>query len=197
MAKKRNLTKKPPAKPPASPPKGAGEATEPHLGALYGQIREILATARDRAWQAVNTVMVEAHWEVGRVIVQDEQAGKERAGYGKRVLEGLARRLQAEFGKGFDQSNLRNMRAFFLIYPIRDALRHELSWTHYRSLLRVDNPDARATRPKPSTPAGPRANWIGRSTRRLEVAATDDRCPKYCTRNSPAPHGETPGRDGG
>ena len=66
--------------------------------------------------------------------------GKERAGYGKRVLERLAERLQAEFGKGFDQSNLRNMRAFFVIYPIRDALRHELSWTHYRFLLRVDNP---------------------------------------------------------
>ena len=88
--------------------------------------------------------MVEAHWEVGRVIVEDEQAGKERAGYGKRVLEGLARRLQAEFGKGFDQSNLLNMRAFFLAYPIRDAVRHELCWTHYRFLLRVEDPDARA-----------------------------------------------------
>ena len=85
-----------------------------------------------------------AYWEVGRVIVEDEQAGKERAGYGKRVLEGLAERLQTEFGKGYDPSNLRNMRAFFVTYPIRDALRHELSWTHYRLLLRVDNPAARA-----------------------------------------------------
>src|SRR4051794_1040363 len=145
MAKKRNPPKKPPAKPPAPQPKGKGrKATEHHLDVLYGQIREILAAARDRAWQAVNTVMVGAHWEVGRVIVEDEQAGKERAGYGKRVLEGLAGRLRAEFGKGFDQSNLRNMRAFFLTYPIRDALRHELSWTHYRLLLRVDDPNARA-----------------------------------------------------
>ena len=78
------------------------------------------------------------------VIVEDEQAGKQRASYGKRVLEGLAERLQAEFGKGFDQSNLRNMRAFFVTYPIRDALRRELSWTHYRLLLRVDNQAARA-----------------------------------------------------
>jgi hypothetical protein len=145
MAKKRPKNGNPPARPPAPPSKKPRrEATEPHLDALYGQIREILAAARDRAWQAVNTAMVEAHWEVGRVIVEDEQAGKERARYGKRVLEGLARRLQAEFGKGFDQSNLRNMRAFFLIYPIRDALRHELSWTHYRLLLRVEGPDARA-----------------------------------------------------
>jgi hypothetical protein len=88
--------------------------------------------------------MVGAYWEVGRVIVEEEQAGKESAGYGKRVLEGLAGRLQAEFGKGFDQSNLRNMRTFFVTYPIRDALRHELSWTHYRLLLRLDNPTARA-----------------------------------------------------
>jgi len=72
------------------------------------------------------------------------QPRKQRASYGKRVLEGLAERLQVEFGKGFDQSNLRNMRAFFVIYPIRDALRRELSWTHYRLLLRVDNPAARA-----------------------------------------------------
>ena len=107
-------------------------------------IHEILTAARNRAWQAVNMAMVDAYWEVGRVIVQEEQAGKERAGYGKRLLEGLAARLQTEFGKGYDPSNLRNMRAFFLTYPIRDALRHELSWTHYRLLLRVDNPDARA-----------------------------------------------------
>ena len=145
MAKKRNPPKKVPSKPPVSPPQEMGrKGTEHHLDTLYGQIREILAAARDRAWQAVNTVMVGAHWEVGRVIVEDEQAGQEKAGYGKRALEGLAKRLQAEFGKGFDQSNLRNMRAFFLSYPIRDALRHELAWTHYRLLLRVENPDARA-----------------------------------------------------
>ena len=117
---------------------------EPRLDTLYHQVREILAAARDRAWQAVNTAMVGAYWEVGRVIVEEELAGKDRADYGKRVLEGLAERLQAEFGKGFDASNLRNMRAFFQAYPIRDALRRELSWTHYRLLLRVDNPNARA-----------------------------------------------------
>ena len=141
MAKKRK-----PSEEPATPlPNEAGRmAIDSRLDALYGQIREILAEARDRSWQAVNKVMIGSQWEVGRVIVEDEQAGQQRAGYGKRVLERLAVRLQEEFGKGFDQSNLRNMRAFFLNYPIRDALRHELSWTHYRLLLRVDNPDARA-----------------------------------------------------
>ena len=102
---------------PAPQGQPTGTSAELRLDKVYHQVREILAAARDRAWQAVNTVMVDAYWEVGRVIVEDEQAGKGRAGYGKRVLEGLAERLQAEFGKGYDPSNLRNMRAFFLTYP--------------------------------------------------------------------------------
>ena len=145
MAKKRNPPKKPPNQPLAGRPETGKQPTiDSRLDTLYLQVREILATARNRAWRAVNTVMVESYWEVGRAIVEEEQAGKERADYGKRVLEGLAQRLQVEFGKGFDQSNLRNMRAFFLTYPIRDALRHELSWTHYRFLLRVDDLAARS-----------------------------------------------------
>ena len=129
MAKRRNAPKKAAATSPASRAEAAKRrAADRQLDILHRQVREILAAARERAWQAVNTVMVEAYWEVGRVIVEDEQTGKQRASYGKRVLEGLAERLQAEFGKGFDQSNLRNMRAFFITYPIRDAQRRELSW---------------------------------------------------------------------
>ncbi len=88
--------------------------------------------------------MVEAYWEVGRVIVEEEQAGQSKADYGKRVVEGLSERLRAEFGKGYDRSNLFHMRAFFLAYPKFDAVRRQLSWTHYRHLLRVDRPEARA-----------------------------------------------------
>ena len=162
MAKKRNPPKKSPTNSPASLPKEReGKAAERHLDALHEQIREILTAARDRAWQAVNTTMVGAYWEVGRVIVEDEQAGEKRAGYGKRLLEKLAERLQVDFGKGFDPSNLRNMRAFFMTYPIRDALRHELSWTHYRLILRVENSDARAFYEAESV----NARW---STRELE-----------------------------
>ncbi|SFW57980.1 Predicted nuclease of restriction endonuclease-like (RecB) superfamily, DUF1016 family [Pseudomonas sp. NFACC19-2] len=79
----------------------------------------------------------------GRHIVEFEQAGKARAAYGKNLLTALAKGLTAEFGKGFDATNLRHMRAFFLAFPIRDALRRELSWTHYRTLLRVDSDSAR------------------------------------------------------
>ena len=110
---------------------------------LYGAIRQILETARQSAYKAVNFAMVQAYWQIGRLIVEDEQNGENRAEYGKKVLEELAQRLSAEFGRGFDTSNLRYMRLFYKAFPICDALRHELSWTHYRSLLRVENKEAR------------------------------------------------------
>ncbi|MBQ9503174.1 MAG: DUF1016 family protein [Lentisphaeria bacterium] len=81
--------------------------------------------------------------QIGRLIVEDEQNGEARAEYGKKVLDELAKRLTAEFGKGFDASNLRYMRLFYKAFPNCDTLRHELSWSHYRLLLRVDNPAAR------------------------------------------------------
>ena len=110
---------------------------------LYGAIRQVLETARQSAYKAVNFAMVQAYWQIGRLIVEDEQKGETRAEYGKKVLEELAKRLTADFGKGFDASNLRYMRLFYQAFPKCDALRHELSWTHYRLLLRVENRDAR------------------------------------------------------
>ena len=109
---------------------------------FYRQIASILDAARERAYAAVNFAMVEAYWEIGRSIVE-EQGGKERAEYGEALLQGLAERLTAVFGKGFDASNLRYMRQFYLAFPIRDALRHELSWTHYRRLSRIPDSEAR------------------------------------------------------
>lgn len=138
MARKRTSLESPAA----GPVEPAGDPAP--IDAIFQQVRAILADAKHRAWQAVNSAMVGAYWEVGRVIVQEEQAGKQRAGYGDRVLVELSQRLRSEFGRGYDQSNLRNMRGFYMTYPIRDALRHELSWTHYRLLLRVENPDARS-----------------------------------------------------
>lgn len=110
----------------------------------YERIRDVLVEARSQAWRAVNFAMVAAYWEIGRVIVEEEQKGGSRAEYGARLIESLAARLSTEFGKGFDRSNLWNMRAFYVGYPILDSLRRELSWTHYRVLLRVEKPDARA-----------------------------------------------------
>lgn len=110
---------------------------------LYGAIRQVLETARQSAYKAVNFAMVQAYWQIGRLIVEDEQNGENRAEYGKKVLDGLAERLTADFGKGFDARELRRMRQFYLLFSKWDAVRPELSWTHYRLLLRVENEDAR------------------------------------------------------
>jgi predicted nuclease of restriction endonuclease-like (RecB) superfamily len=111
--------------------------------AAYRSIAEILRAARATAYRAVNQAMVDAYWRIGRVIVEHEQQGKKRAGYGETLIEELARRLTEEFGRGFTETNLKYMRQFYLTFPIRHALRDELSWTHYRLLLRVENELAR------------------------------------------------------
>ncbi len=110
---------------------------------LIGAIRKVLNQARQHIQLTVNQRMVQVYWQVGQLIVEQEQKGAERAEYGKQQLQQLSSTLQAEFGKGFDISNLRNMRKFYLAFPIQDAVRPELSWTHYRRLIRIDNPAAR------------------------------------------------------
>ena len=109
---------------------------------VYSQIREILTAARVKAYSAVNFAMVEAYWHIGKQIV-DAQGNNERAEYGVSLLKYLSERLMQDFGKGFDESNLRLIRQFYLTFPIRDALRRELSWTHYRLIMRVNEEKAR------------------------------------------------------
>lgn len=115
----------------------------PILNTLAEAIAKQIELARGQVKQAVNTAMVHSYWEVGRLLVEHEQQGKSRAAYGKQQLQSVSDQLTLRLGKGFDVRNLRNMRAFFLAYPIRNALRTELSWTHYRTLLRLENPTAR------------------------------------------------------
>ena len=110
---------------------------------LYASVKDILATARKRAYSAVNYAMVESYWLIGQQIVEHEQHGEARADYGKGLLKELATRLTTDFGKGFDESNLRYMRLFYRCFPIRDTLRHELTWSHYRRLISVENDQAR------------------------------------------------------
>lgn len=113
------------------------------LSPLLSTLSELIRQARHKALRAVDTLQVQTCWNMGRHIIEYEQAGAARAAYGKQLLPTLAKALTAEFGKGFDASNLRYMRLFYQCFPKCDALRHELSWTHYRTLLRVDNPQAR------------------------------------------------------
>lgn len=100
----------------------------------------------------MDPIQVRTCWEMGRHIVEFEQGGAGRAQYGARLLPRLAERLTSEFGKGFDASNLRYMRLFYQAFPNCDAVRHELSWTHYRLLLRVEDRRAREREAEASCP---------------------------------------------
>lgn len=110
---------------------------------LLGHLRNLIALARTQALRAVDVIQVRTCWEIGRHIVEFEQGGASRADYGTKLIPNLAATLTAEFGKGFDSTNLRKMRQFFMYFPIRDAVRLELNWTHYRILLRVEDEQAR------------------------------------------------------
>ena len=101
---------------------------------IYDNIRETLEEAHSKTRAAVNEAMVSAYWEIGRQIVE---AQGERAEYGKRLIGYLSERLTKEFGKGFTKRNLWQMKQFFLAFPIVHAVRAELSWTHYRLIMRL------------------------------------------------------------
>ena len=110
---------------------------------IYSDIRRILQSARKRVYDSVNSEMVYAYWRIGKRIVEEEQGGAERAKYGKKQIEQLSKQLTVEFGKGLSVRNLRNMRSFYQTFPIRNALRTELNWTHYRCLIRIEEKKAR------------------------------------------------------
>ena len=109
---------------------------------FYNGIKEILASARNKVYQTANFAMVEAYWQIGKSIV-DEQGGAAKAEYGKGLIRELSKQMTLDFGKGFTVANLKNMRQFYLTFPNGYALRSELSWTHYRLLMRVENEKAR------------------------------------------------------
>jgi predicted nuclease of restriction endonuclease-like (RecB) superfamily len=158
-----------PTKPKKAKPAKAQTALTTHKQAaaltddakLYERVRTILDEAQQRAARSINSEMVQAYWLIGQAIVEREQKGQQRAEYGKQVIESLAHRLIAEFGKRFQSRNLWWMRDFYLKFPILNALRSELAWTHYRLLLRVENANAREFY-ETEAAAG---NW---STRQLE-----------------------------
>lgn len=110
---------------------------------IYDSIKSILARARKQTYHAINFAMVESYWMIGQTIVEHEQHGETRAAYGKKILKELANRLTADFGKGFDERELRKMRQFYLTFQIRDTLRPELTWSHYRRLISVEDNQAR------------------------------------------------------
>jgi len=116
------------------------------LNDFYSSIREILSKARQKAYTAVNFAMVEAYWQIGRRIVEQEQQGRERANYGEFLIKSLSIELKNEWGNGFSVANLKNFRQFYQVFPNFEksyTVRSQLTWSHYRLIMRVDNPDAR------------------------------------------------------
>lgn len=135
-----------------------------HRPEFYEEVRALLNQARQKAYASINFAMVEAYWQIGRRIVEEEQNGKERADYGAFLIKELSRQLTGEFGKGFTVANLKNFKQFYLTFP--DFLkgyapRSFLTWSHYRLIMRVDNPKARDYYLRESA----EQNW---STRQLE-----------------------------
>lgn len=110
---------------------------------LINEIKSILKNAQAKAVSAVNSAMVFAYWEIGKRIVEEEQNGKEKADYGTYLLKELAQNLSVDLGKNFDERELRRIRQFYVTFPIRDTVRPELSWSHYRLLIRVENDNVR------------------------------------------------------
>ena len=127
---------------------------------FYEQIKRILSEARNKVYQTANFAMVEAYWNIGKSIVE-QQGGEGKAEYGAGLIVQLSKQMTADFGKGFTAANLKNMRQFYLTFPKSYALRSELSWTHYRLLMRVENENAREF----YTEEAIKSNW---STRQLE-----------------------------
>ncbi|MFV0574690.1 MAG: DUF1016 N-terminal domain-containing protein [Vibrio sp.] len=98
---------------------------------LVIDIKNVIEQARRQVKQTVNSTMVQAYWNIGRLIVEQEQQGQVRAEYGKAQLKQLSEHLTQEFGKGFDVTNLRNMRRFYHAFEKQETVSLELSWTHY------------------------------------------------------------------
>jgi predicted nuclease of restriction endonuclease-like (RecB) superfamily len=110
---------------------------------ILSDIRLIIEETRNRVARSINHERTTAYWLIGQRIVEEEQHGNERAAYGKRLVQHLAENLTSEFGEGFSANNLWRMKDLYLGFPILDALRQELSWTHYRLLVKIENLDKR------------------------------------------------------
>lgn len=116
------------------------------LSHFYDDITKILQEARQKVYTSINAEMVMAYWRIGKRIIEEEQSGEERAEYGAFLVKRLSEKLFKEFGKGFSVANVWNFRKFYLAFPENEipyALRRELTWTHYRSIMRVESREAR------------------------------------------------------
>jgi predicted nuclease of restriction endonuclease-like (RecB) superfamily len=115
----------------------------PEIDSIYGDTRSLIASARLQAYSAVNSAMIQAYWNIGKIIAKNEQQSDEQAEYGDQLIKELSERLTTDFGDGFKKQNLRRMNSFYAAFPKMNEVRSELSWEHYSRLLRVENPEIR------------------------------------------------------
>lgn len=108
---------------------------------LADRISVLLISAKTKVLQSLNQTMVITYFEIGRIIIEEEQKGKQRADYGKQIIKTLSERLSKEFGKGFSQRNLEQIRQFYAVYSKTQTLSAEfnLSWSHYMKLIRIED----------------------------------------------------------
>ena len=137
-------------------------ALETSKNHFYNNIKTILQQARDTAYKQVNFIMVEAYWHIGQQIVEEEQKGEDRAKYGSYLIKELSQKLTADFGKGFSEQSIRNMRQFYNAFPIRSTLWSELSWSHYKLIIRLKDEGAREWYMQEAV----KANWSVRALER-------------------------------
>ncbi len=110
---------------------------------LVEEIQNIISASQARAIRSVDTERVLMYWQIGKVIFEEEQQGKDRAGYGDFLIRTLSEVLVLHYGTGFSYRQLNLFRQFYRMFPIVNALRSQLSWTHYRTLIRIENQDKR------------------------------------------------------
>lgn len=132
------------------------------LSGVINEIKEVLVSARTNVARQVNSELLTAYWNIGRIICEYEQSEPERADYGKRTIKELSRTLTQEFGKGFSVSNIQFMRRFYQAYPIQQTVSVKLSWSHYCELLSISDPDKRSFYEKEAV----NANWSVRELKR-------------------------------
>jgi predicted nuclease of restriction endonuclease-like (RecB) superfamily len=111
---------------------------------IIKQVQNIIANAQAKAIRSVDTERVLMYWQIGKVIFEEEQQSKDRADYGKYLIKSISDEFQPQFGSGFTVRQLEMNRQFFRTFPNTNALRSQFNWTHYRTLIRIDNPDKRA-----------------------------------------------------
>ena len=132
------------------------------LSPMVAEIRHILDETRSNIAHQVNNELLCAYWNIGRIMVENEQTQPERADYGKQTIRELSKVLTRELGKGFSVSNLQFMRRFFLTYQIQQTVSVKLSWSHYCELLSISDPDKRSFYEKEAI----NANWSVRELKR-------------------------------